>query len=141
MKIQKSAALLGSVVALLVTQYAVAQTSAHESAIRSGTASSTPSDNSKSNKVDPSNMRMTADEQKNDSTDLGLTQRIRESVMADKGLSTYAHNIKIVAVDGTVTLNGVVRNAEAKARISVIAAEVAGKDRVVNKLKVAPPKH
>ncbi len=84
---------------------------------------------------------MTADEQKNDSTDLGLTQRIRESVMADKGLSTYAHNIKIVAVDGTVTLNGVVRNAEAKARISVIAAEVAGKDRVVNKLKVAPPKH
>ena len=141
MKIQKSAALLGSLAALLATQHAGAQTSAHEAATGSGITRAEQNDNTKSNKVDPSNTRMTADEQKNDSSDLGLTQRIRQNVMADKGLSTYAHNVKIVAVDGIVTLNGVVRTAEEKTRITAIATEVAGKDRVVNKLKVAPPKH
>ncbi len=102
--------------------------------------SSTPNDNSKSNKVDPSNAQMTPEQQKNDSSDLSLTQRIRKNVIADKTLSTYAHNIKIVAVDGSVTLNGVVRTEEDKTKVSAIAAEVAGKEHVVNKLKVAPPK-
>jgi osmotically-inducible protein OsmY len=104
------------------------------------TTDSTPSDNTKSNKVDPSNSRMTADTQKNDSSDLTLTQQIRKNIMADKTLSTYAHNVKVVAVGGTVTLNGVVRTAGEKSKVSAIAAQVAGKDHVVDDLKVAPSK-
>ena len=63
-------------------------------------------DNSKSNKVDQSNKSPTADDQKDNTSDLKITQAIRRSVMADETLSTYAHNAKIVSVNGTVTLNG-----------------------------------
>ena len=97
-----------------------------------------PADNSVNNKADPSNA-VTADAQKNDRTDLGLTQQIRKRVMADKSLSTYAHNVKIVAVDGTVTLNGVVRDTREKHRVAMMAQKIAGKAHVVNDLKVAPP--
>ena len=58
--------------------------------------------------------------------------------MADKALSTYAHNVKIVAVSGTVTLNGVVRSEQEKSTLEMKAAAVAGKDHVINDLKVAP---
>jgi osmotically-inducible protein OsmY len=97
----------------------------------------TPADNSKSNKVDPTNRIATADDQKENEADRTLTQKIRKSVVADDSLSTYAHNIKIVSVNGTVTLNGVVRSEAEKNSIAMKAVAVAGKDRVVNELKIA----
>jgi hyperosmotically inducible protein len=69
-----------------------------------------------------------------------LTKRIRKSVLADKNLSTYGHNVKIVAVNGTVTLNGVVRSEQERDEIGTKAAKVAGNDHVVNDLTVAPPR-
>ena len=97
-------------------------------------------DNSKNNRLDTSNRATTSDDQKNDATDLELVKRIRQSVMADKDLSTYGHNVKIVAVNGTVTLNGVVRNADEKTRIGEKAVAIAGKTHVVDDLKVASAK-
>jgi hyperosmotically inducible periplasmic protein len=94
-------------------------------------------DNTKSNKEDPSNRNHTADDQSSNESDLKITQQIRRSVMADKGLSTYAHNIKIVSVNGTVTLNGVVHAEAEKAQIAQKAADIVGRDHVVNELKVA----
>jgi hypothetical protein len=44
-------------------------------------------DNAKSNTSDASNATATADSQSNNSADLDLTKRIRQSVMADKSLS------------------------------------------------------
>ena len=102
------------------------------------TASSVPADNSKSNKLDSSNTAATADMQKENQSDRKITQRIRKSLMADKSLSTYAHNIKIVSVNGNVTLNGVVRSDAEKATAESKAVEVAGQGRVVNDLKVSP---
>ena len=60
--------------------------------------------------------------------------------MADSTLSTYAHNVKIVAVNGTVTLNGVVRSAAEKTQIGKKATSIAGEGRVIDNLKLAPPK-
>jgi hyperosmotically inducible protein len=97
-------------------------------------------DNAKSNKVDLSNAT-TADSQANNATDLDLTKRIRQSVMADKSLSTYAHNVKIVTVNGNVTLNGVVRSEDEKGVIGKKAVDVVGKDKVTNDLKIAPSNH
>jgi hyperosmotically inducible protein len=97
-------------------------------------------DNSKSNKLESSNRAATADKAKNDATDLDLAKRVRQNVTADKSLSTYGHNVKIVAVDGTVTLNGVVRSANEKTQIAKTAAAIAGADHVVDDLKVAPEK-
>jgi hyperosmotically inducible periplasmic protein len=97
-------------------------------------------DNSRSNKIDASNAAATADAQTNNSADLDLTKRIRQSVIADKSLSTYAHNIKIVTVNGSVTLNGVVRTENEKDAIEAKAADIAGKDKVTSDLKLAPSK-
>jgi osmotically-inducible protein OsmY len=97
-------------------------------------------DNSRTNKVDASNAIATADTQSNSSTDIDLTKRIRQSVIADKSLSTYAHNIKIVTANGSVTLNGVVRSEDEKAAVEMKAANIAGKGKVTNELKIAPSK-
>lgn len=94
-------------------------------------------DNAKSNQVDASNAS-TADAQTNKASDLDITKRIRQSVMADKSLSTYAHNVKIVTVNGGVTLNGVVRSQDEKNAIETKAEAVAGKQQVTNELKIGP---
>jgi hyperosmotically inducible protein len=102
--------------------------------------SSVAPDNSKSNQVDPSNAGNADTAQTNNAADIDLTKRIRQSVIADKSLSTYAHNIKIVTAKGSVTLNGVVRSEEEKRVIEMKAATIAGKNNVTNELKAAPSK-
>jgi osmotically-inducible protein OsmY len=104
-------------------------------------AQSPQPDNTKTNvnPVNSTDKSSTADGQANNASDVNLTQAIRQRVMGDKALSTYAHNVKIVAVNGAVTLNGVVRDAHEKDVIGAEAEEVAGKGKVTNLLKVAPP--
>jgi len=97
-----------------------------------------PADNTKSNQTDASNREVTADSQKENETDRGLVSRIRKNLMADKDLSTYAHNVKIMAIGGQITLNGVVRSDAEKRKVASLAEEVAGKKNVVNDLKIAP---
>ena len=67
-------------------------------------------DNTKTNQRDRAAGAVTADQQKMNAADRELTRKIRRSVVDDKTLSTYAHNVKIMARDGTVTLRGPVRN-------------------------------
>ena len=97
-------------------------------------------DNTGVNKRDRDAAEATADRQKENRGDLDLTKNIRRSIMDDKSLSTYAHNIKIVAQDGKVTLKGPVRSEEEKSTVETKATEVAGAGNVVNQLEVAPPK-
>ena len=91
-------------------------------------------DNTKVNKAGEIN----AASQKNGKNDLALTRDIRRSIVADKGLSTYAHNVKVVSENGFVTLKGPVRSEEERKIIVAKAVDVAGKDRVANELTVAP---
>jgi len=100
----------------------------------------TPADNTKVNTRDRADHAVTADQQKENATDRDLTQKIRRSVMNDKTLSTYAHNVKIVSQGGQVTLKGPVRTAQEKQSIEAKAVEVAGAGHVVNELSVAPEK-
>jgi hyperosmotically inducible periplasmic protein len=104
------------------------------------TTSPVAADNAKSNQADVSNATATADAQTNRATDIDLTKRIRQSLMADKSLSTYAHNVKIVSVNGSVTLNGVVRTEDEKSAIEMKAADIAGRNKVTSDLKIAPSK-
>ena len=97
-------------------------------------------DNSKTNKRDRDKSSPTADRQKMNPTDRDLAKRIRSAIVDDKSLSTYAHNIKIIAQDGKVTLKGPVRSEEEKSAIEAKATEVAGEGNVINQLEVAPPK-
>ena len=130
--------LLAIPVVVLAGQFAVAQTSPTDSGSATNSTQRTVApDNTKSNREDPTNMTHTAGTQSNNTTDTDITRRIRSSVTADTNLSTYGHNVKIITANGTVTLNGVVRSEDEKTEIGAKAAAVAGKDHVVNDLKVA----
>jgi hyperosmotically inducible protein len=95
-------------------------------------------DNTKTNKRDRDKSSPTADRQKMNPTDRDLAKRIRASIVDDKSLSTYAHNIKILAQDGKVTLKGPVRSEDEKNAIAAKATEIAGTGNVIDELEVAP---
>ncbi|HEY0760366.1 MAG TPA: BON domain-containing protein [Acidisarcina sp.] len=78
----------------------------------------------------------TADQQSEGTSDRMLTKKIRQAIIADKSLSTYGHNVKIIALDGAVTLKGPVHSDEEKQNIGAKAAEIAGQDKVTNQLTV-----
>jgi osmotically-inducible protein OsmY len=95
-------------------------------------------DNTKVNKRDRNAGEPTADQAKNNLPDREIMQKIRKSVVDDKSLSTYAHNVKIVAQNGKVTLKGPVRSEDEKQTIEQKASEVAGAGNVTNELTVKP---
>jgi len=97
----------------------------------------TPPDNTKINERDRNTARPTADQQKENRSDLEITRQIRRSITQDKDLSTYAKNVKIVTQDGSVTLRGPVRSEEEKKAIEAKASEVAGATHVKSELQVA----
>ena len=96
-------------------------------------------DNTKVNKQDRNAGQPTADQQKMNKADRDLSAHIRKSIMADKSLSTYAHNIKVISQDGVVTLKGPVHSDDEKKAIVAKAVEVAGSaDKVVDQITVKP---
>ena len=100
----------------------------------------TPSDNSKINSRDRAKGAPTADQQKENATDRQLTSSIRRALMHDKGLSSYAHNVKIITQDGQVTLKGPVRSEGEKHLVEAKAVEVAGKGHVKNEISITKSK-
>ena len=100
-------------------------------------ASTPKPDNTKVNKRDRNAGEVTADQQKMNATDRELTRKIRRSIMADKSLSTYAHNIKIISQNGAVTLKGPVRSDDEKKAVMAKAVAVAGSaDKVTDQISV-----
>jgi len=96
--------------------------------------------------VKPDNTRanrdggQTADQQNMNKEDRQLTQQIRKAIVDDKSLSTYAHNVKVISQNGTVTLRGPVRTEDEKAAVEAKAKAIAGVTAVNNELSVAPKK-
>ena len=82
----------------------------------------------------------TADKQTNKKADTELARTIRKAIVADKTMSTYGKNVKVIAKDGTVTLKGPVRSEEEKASILAKAREAAGSTTVTDEITVAPSK-
>jgi len=93
-------------------------------------------DNTKVNERDRSQNEPTADQQKDNRSDRDITQQIRQSIMKDKSLSAYAHNVKIVTQNGQVTLKGPVRSDDEKKAIEAKAAEIAGDGKVTSELNI-----
>ena len=67
-------------------------------------------------------------------------QKIRRSLVDDKSLSTSAHNVKIIAQNGQVTLKGPVASEEEKRAVEEKATSVAGSGNVTNDMSVKPAK-
>lgn len=100
----------------------------------------TPADNTKVNTRDRAPGAVTADQQKTNAADQKLTQTIRKSLVQDKSLSSYAHNVKVITQSGQVTLKGPVRSDEEKRTVEAKAVAAAGEGHVTNQLSIAPPK-
>lgn len=96
----------------------------------------TPPDNTKVNKRDRARSEVTADQQKENTSDRALAKKVRRAIVEDKSLSSYAHNIKVIATNGTVTLKGPVHSAEEKSAVAAKAAEIAGRDNVKDEISV-----
>jgi hyperosmotically inducible protein len=93
-------------------------------------------DNTKTNERDRSVEAKTSGDQSNSSTDLKVTQAIRQALMKDGELSTTAKNIKVITANGQVTLRGPVKTAQEKAKIDQIAKSAAGGAQIDNQLDV-----
>jgi osmotically-inducible protein OsmY len=94
---------------------------------------STSADNSGRNQAQGS----TADQQSQATSDRMITKKIRQALIADKTLSTYGHNVKIITQNGAVTLKGPVHSEEEKQNIASKAAEVVGgPDKVTDQLTI-----
>jgi len=93
-------------------------------------------DNTKVNTRDRDSSQPTADQAKNNLSDRQIMQNIRKAVIADKSLSTYGHNAKIISDHGKVTLKGPVNSDEERRNIEAKATEVAGAGNVTNQLSV-----
>ncbi len=101
------------------------------------TDSNPSADNSAINQRDRGHDTFTPIDQSNKSSDLKMTREIRRAIVKDDSLSTAAKNIKIITIDGAVTLRGPVKTDQEKADIAAKVAQIAGGSTVHNEIEVA----
>lgn len=100
-------------------------------ALASAPAQQAP-DNSGQNK----GQSTTADNQSTAKSDRETTAKIRKAIIADKDLSTYAHNVKIVTANGQVTLKGPVKSDDEKQKVVADAATIVTAGQITNQITV-----
>lgn len=96
-------------------------------------------DNTARNVRDRTGDTVTPFDQGNSSADLDTTAQIRKLVLALDNLSINGKNVKIITVNGQVTLRGVVNSEDEKHQIADAAAKVAAADKIENQLEVKAP--
>jgi len=96
-----------------------------------------PDDTGK-NRRDVAAPALTPTDQSEKQSDLDITKRIRQAIVGDGSLSFTAKNVKIITVDGKVTLRGPVNTAAERATVEALARKVAGAAQVDNQLEVKP---
>jgi osmotically-inducible protein OsmY len=101
------------------------------------TTAEVPADNTDKNERDRSGAALTSGDQGGSEADRTVTQQVRQGVMDEGALSTSGKNVKIITVDGVVTLRGPVKTAQEKATIASIAQRVSGVKRVDNQLETS----
>jgi hyperosmotically inducible periplasmic protein len=92
-------------------------------------------DNTGRNVRDRDDRTPTSEDQSESEPDRKLSQKIRQAIVADDSLSTSAHNVKIITIDGVVTLRGPVKDSEERNAIGAKALKIAGAGKVKNQLE------
>ena len=93
-------------------------------------------DNTGRNVRDRNAATITPPDQSESAADRTITQQIRQAVVSDRALSMDAKNIKIVTINGVVTLRGPVANAQEKDLVEKKASDVPGISKVINQLEI-----
>jgi hyperosmotically inducible periplasmic protein len=94
------------------------------------------SDNTEMNTRDKNGDTLTPQKQTNSDSDLEVLAAVRRAIVDDDNLSTSAHNVKIMVMNGVVTLRGPVNNENEKARIQELTHTVAGVVSIDNQLDI-----
>ena len=93
-------------------------------------------DNTRTNTRDRVAETVKPTDQSNAKTDIRLAAAVRRAIEKDKSLSVSAHNVKLVANGGVVTLRGPVASDEEKQKVAQLAGSVDGVKSVDNNLDV-----
>jgi osmotically-inducible protein OsmY len=96
----------------------------------------TSADNSARNERDRSGSSLTPEDQGTSKQDVTITQEIRKEVVANDSLSVNAKNVKIITVDGFVTLRGPVKSEGEKTTILALASRTPGVRGVNSQLEI-----
>jgi osmotically-inducible protein OsmY len=129
----KKTMLLFSLALLVLGGYA---SSVHSLEMAQAPAAQTAPDNTGRNVRDRSGTTLTPGDQSESEADRTLTQRIRQAVVADEALSTTAKNVKIITINGVVTLRGPVKNPQEKVMVEAKARQIAGAEKVDSQLEI-----
>jgi hyperosmotically inducible protein len=105
-------------------------------AAASPTPRSADADNSRMNQRDRNSAALTPMDQGTSEADRTTTQQIRQAVMRDKTLSFTAKNVKIITINGRVTLRGPVKTEAERSAIEAEARAVAGGAQVDSQLEI-----
>lgn len=103
---------------------------------QSATEVSEDVDNSGQNVRDRDSRTKTPLDQSETEVDRITTQKIRRALISDSTLSVNAKNIKVMTIDGVVTLRGPVANVQEKELIARKASEIQGVTSIDNQLEV-----
>lgn len=103
-----------------------------------GAATSQP-DNTGQNVRDRSDATLTPGDQGGSEADREITRRIRRAITSNDQLSTAAKNVKIITVNGKVTLRGPVQSEQEEKAIAAIAQSTGDVTSVDNQLEVKTP--
>ena len=93
-------------------------------------------DNTGVNVRDRTSATVLPTDQPNNAADIKLAATVRRSIASEDSLATMAHNIKLVASAGVVTLRGPVKSEAEKARIGQLASAAPGVSSVRNELDI-----
>ena len=93
-------------------------------------------DNTGRNVRDRDDKMLTPTDQGGSAADRDVTAAVRKAIVDNDALSTNAQNVKIVTVNGVVTLRGPVATPNEKAVVAATAEKTTGVKRVDNQLEV-----
>ncbi|MFZ5893893.1 MAG: BON domain-containing protein [Myxococcota bacterium] len=93
-------------------------------------------DNTRVNERDRNNTNVVPTDQGGSEADRKTTQQIRQALMKDNSLSFTAKNVKIVTINGKVTLRGPVNSEAERAAVEAAARNIAGAAQVESQLEI-----
>lgn len=102
---------------------------------KQSTVHSKDADNTARNSADRQDHSVTPLDQEENEADLARTTEIRKRIL-DSSFSTNAQNVKVVTINGRVTLRGPVKSQSEKDAIEQIARDVAGAGNVDCQIEV-----
>jgi osmotically-inducible protein OsmY len=102
------------------------------------TITSTESTNTAVNKRDVDDKNLTPLDQGSSQSDVEITTQIRKAIIAHKTMSVNAQNVKVITLNGKVTLRGPVNTSEEKRFIGEIVSRIVHPDKLDNQLDAKP---